>query len=78
MKFSQSKVERDLNDLALIRNYIIDKEFKFMSFEKISEIDKKFTEDKVRNLIVKFPNDIRLAKLKDKKRGIKVLNFEEE
>ncbi len=49
-----------------------------MSFEKILEIDNKFPEDRIRELIFLYPNELRLAKLKDNKMGIKILNIEEE
>ncbi len=78
MKKSQSKNEKNQNDLAILKNYILDKNFMFMSFEKIMEIDKRFTENRIKALIFLFPNDIRLAKLKDNKKGIKILNIEEE
>lgn len=78
MKLSQSNNEKNQNDLIVLKNYIIDKGFKFMSFDKLVEIDKRFTESTVKELIFLFPNDIRLAKLKGNKKGIKILNIEEE
>jgi len=78
MKRSQSQDEKKQKDLLVLKNYILDKGFKFMSFEKILEIDNKFTEDKIRELIFLYPYELRLAKLKDNKRGIKILNIEEE
>lgn len=78
MKNSQSKEEKNLKDLQVIKNNILDKGYKFMSFEKILEIDKHFTADKVKELMFIFPNELRLAKLKGNKNGIKVLNFEME
>lgn len=74
MKFAQTREETNLHDLTRISRYITDKNFQFMSFEKIAEIDPKFDEDRVRELIAHFPEHIRLAKLKDNKKGIKVLN----
>ncbi len=78
MKRSQSQDEKKQKDLLVLKNYILDKGFKFMSFEKILEIDNKFTDDRIRELIFLYPNELRLAKLKDNKRGIKILNIEEE
>jgi len=78
MKLSQSSNEKDAKDLLVIKNYILDKGFSFMSFEKLAEIDKSFTAERVKELIFVFPNEIRLAKLKDNKKGIKVLNVEDE
>ena len=78
MKVSQSNNEKNENDLIVIKNYIIDKGFKFMSFERLNELDDKFTESRIRELMFIFPNDIRLAKLKGNKKGVKILNIEEE
>jgi len=78
MKNSQSREEQNKKDLLVIKNNILDKGFQFMSFEKIKEIDKKYTEDKIRELIFIYPNELRLAKLKKDKKGIKILNIEEE
>ena len=78
MKLSQSKQERNYHDLLVIKNNIIDKGFTFMSFEKLLELDKRYTESRVRELILLFPDEIRLAKLKGNNRGVKVLNIEEE
>ena len=78
MKMSQSRDERDQKDLALIINHIIDQNFTFMGFEQIKEIDKKYTEERVRELMFNFPNHIRLGKLSGGKRGIKILNVENE
>ena len=49
-----------------------------MSYEKLQEIDKSFTQNRIKELIFAFPNDVRLAKLKDNKKGIKVLSIEVE
>ena len=78
MKVSQSNNEKNEKDLIVIKNYIIDKGFKFISFEKLKELDDKFTESRIRELMFIFPNDIRLAKLKGNKKGVKILNIEEE
>lgn len=78
MKSVQTQEEDDVHDLTRISRYITDKNFQFMSFEKIAEIDSAFTEDRVRELIAHFPEHIRLAKLKDNKKGIKVLNVASE
>lgn len=78
MKKSQSKNEKNQIDLAVLKNYILDKNFKFMSYAKLLEIDKRFTENRIKELIFIFPNDIRLAKLKNNVKGIKLLNIEEE
>jgi len=78
MKLSQSSSEKDARDLLVIKNYILDKGFSFMSFEKLLEIDKSFTVERIKELIFVFPNEIRLAKLKENKKGIKVLNVEDE
>lgn len=76
MKKSQSSDEKNMRDLLIIRNYILDKGFSFMSFEKLLELDKDFHQDRIKELIFAFPNELRLAKLKDKKTGIKLLNIE--
>jgi hypothetical protein len=78
MKVSQSSDEKDIRDISIIKNYIIDKGFEFMSFEKLKEIDKSFTQERIKELLFVFPNDIRLAKLKGDKKGIKVLNIEKQ
>ncbi len=78
MKQSQSFDEKNAKDLLVIKNYILDIGFSFMSFEKLAEIDKSFTPERVKELIFVFPNEIRLAKLKGNKKGIKVLNVENE
>ena len=78
MKNSQSVSERNHRDLLIIKNFILDKGYRYMTFERLLEIDKKFNEDKVKSLMLHYPNEIRLAKLKGNKRGIKILNIEEE
>ena len=78
MKNSQSREEKNRKLLLVLKNNIIDKGFKFMSFQKIKEIDESFTEDKVKELILLYPNDLRLAKLKENNKGIKILNIDEE
>ena len=78
MKNSQSVSERNHKDLLIIKNFILDKGYKYMTFERLLEIDKKYNEDKVKSLMFHYPNEIRLAKLKDNKRGIKILTIEEE
>lgn len=78
MKNSQSQEEQNKKDLLVIKNYILDKGFQFMSFQKINEIDTKFTENKVKELMMNYPNELRLAKLKENKIGIKILNIDEE
>lgn len=78
MKNSQSQEEQNKKDLLVIKNYILDKGFRYMSFQKINEIDKKFTENKVKELMMHYPNELRLAKLKENKIGIKILNIDEE
>lgn len=78
MKNSQSRNEKNYKDLLVIKNYILDKGFRFMSFGKLLELDKKFTEKRIKDLIYLYPDELRLAKLKDNKMGIKILNFEEE
>jgi hypothetical protein len=79
MKVSQSANERNAKDLTTIRNHVVDKGYEFMSFERIqNDVDQKYTEERVRDLVFAFPNEIRMAKLKEGKRGIKVLNVESE
>ncbi|RME08040.1 MAG: hypothetical protein D6816_05975 [Bacteroidetes bacterium] len=78
MKLSQTSDEKDARDLLVIKNYILDKGFSFMSFGKLLEIDGSFTENRIKELIFAFPNDIRLAKLKGNKKGIKILTIEDE
>lgn len=78
MKNSQSREEQNRNMLLVQKNHLLDKGFSFLSFEKILEIDEKFTEEKIKELIFLYPNELRLAKLKGNKKGIKVLNIEEE
>jgi len=78
MKMSQSKNEKNQIDLAVLKNHILDKNFEFMSYEKLLDIDDRFTENRIKELIFIFPNDIRLAKLKNNVKGIKLLNIEEE
>ena len=51
---------------------------KVLSYEKLLEIDEKLTQERIKKLIFSFPNEIRLAKLKENKKGIKVLNLEDE
>ena len=78
MKNSQSNEEKKSRDLLIIKNYIIDKGFLFMSFERIQEIDKNLNETRVKELLFSYPSEIRLAKLKGDKKGIKILNIESE
>jgi hypothetical protein len=78
MKLSQSSDEKDIRDISIIKNHIIDKGFEFMSFTKLKEIDKSFTQERIKELLFVFPNDIRLAKLEGDKKGIKVLNIEKQ
>lgn len=76
MKSSQSKEEKNLKDLLVIKNYMIDKEYRFISFERIEkEIDKRLNEERIKELLFIFPNEFRFAKLKDNKKGIKILDI---
>jgi|GEM_PF-2117972 len=64
-------------DLDIIKVYLRDKGFAFMSFSKISEsINTKYTEDYLMQIIYEFPERIRRSKLKDGKYGIKLLDEE--
>ena len=78
MKNSQSIVEKNIQDISVIKNYILDKDYRYMSFERLEEMDDRFTEKRVKELLFIFPNEIRLAKLKNNKKGIKVINIEDE
>ena len=78
MKTSQSRREKNQNDLTVITNHIVDQGFRFMSFDQISKIKSEFTEKRVRDLVFEFPNHLRLGVLRGKKPGIKVLILEEE
>ncbi|WP_421750668.1 hypothetical protein [Croceimicrobium sp.] len=78
MKLRQSKEEKNFTDLLIIKNHILDKGYRFMSFERIAEIDQRLDEKRVKQLVFAFPNELRFAKLKENKRGIKVLNLEVE
>lgn len=78
MKSVQSSEEKNSKDLQIIKNYILDKGFRFMSFEKIEEIDNRFDEKRIRELLFEFPSEMRLARLKGNKKGVKILNIEVE
>ena len=78
MKNSQSKLESAVNDLLSIKNHLLDKGYQYMSFQRLEEISERFTEDRVRELVVLFPDELRLAKLKKGRTGIKILNIENE
>ena len=78
MKRSQTAEESKFRDLLIIKNYMLDKEFSFMSFDRIKGIDNRLNESRVKELLFAFPSEIRLAKLKENKRGIKILNIEDD
>ncbi len=62
------------NDLKIIKNYFIDRNLTFISFEKlITNVHPRFTETYIMRLIEKFPDDIRRGKIKGNKPGIKLL-----
>ena len=78
MKLTQSSVEQDQKDLASITNFITDQDYTFMSFERLSELNERYTEERVRELIFAYPTYIRLGKLKGGKKGVRVLQIDQE
>lgn len=78
MKVSQSKDERSLRDLMIIKNYLLDKQYDFISFERITKLNSNLTEDRARALLLAFPDEFRFAKLKGDKQGIKLLKLDVE
>ena len=78
MKLTQSRNEKNMRDLTLIINHIVDQDFTYMSFDQIQELDSAYTLDRVRELVFLFPNHIRFGTLSGGRKGIRVLNFDKE
>lgn len=61
------------NDLTMLRNHLADRKISYISFERLLDVHPRFTEEYIIKLIEKFPNDLRMGKLKGGKAGIKLL-----
>jgi len=54
-----------------IVQYLTSKDFEMMSYDRVREnIDKGYTDEFIESLLKHFPNDLRKAKLKERKPGI--------
>jgi len=78
MKNSQSEETKDRKNLSKVINYLRDKGYKHVSYERIKEHDQDLTKEVVTKLVHKYPNELRFANLHDKKanttrQGIKLL-----
>ncbi len=74
MKASQSKDERNFRDLQIIRNRIEDLGLQYMAFDTLQDLDKSYSENRIRELVMTFPNELRLGTLAGNRKGVKILN----
>jgi len=72
-KISNTNNEDHEIDLHIIKRYLIDLGWEYISFSKLVEnLDPKYTEDYLMKLVKKFPDQLRRAKVENKS-GIKIL-----
>ena len=79
MKIYQSKDDKIHNASRRIRSYIISRNWKRMSYERIMKnIDKNYDEELLNAIINKYPDDFRIGTIIGGKIAIVILGEEEE